>query len=740
VPGPSGLDDAIQVVVEIGDQPSPYANSTHTYTLLRDELGTVIGLVAEDEGSDPAKPPVPVRYRYTPYGEVHAESGPELLRARFAADATTVDAGGTEVTQHVADDAAAAAGAMVLDWSLPLAAGTLPAGLHVERLVTGSGWVQVDAGELAIGPQPSSAGTIGSGGSLPRLLVMTRSGWTRGVSYRVRLTPELADEVGRAFVGTKSLEWRIPAAAATGPTPAVVFDERQAADFESWRAAGDAVGGRFPGGQTALFQGLWTDPVTGMAYARARWYDARNASWLQEDPVGETDSTNLYAFVGWQPNMGIDPMGLSALSSATDAVHSMCEAAGGDCSGFDAEQTWNVTKAAGEGLWQGAKGAAVGTVQGLWTLAKVTATEGPGAAAKMMADATLDGIVNAPENLLNWLEYMNNATPEQAAKEFGRLAGGAAVSALGPAAVGKVLGVGGKLARFGLGKAGAALANLADEVPQRALRRAAEKLEELPCSFAAGTPVVTPEGLVPIEDVETGDFVRAYDEETGYESLGEVLGLSRRQVGELWLLTVDGDAIEASEEHPFYVVGKGWVQTRELAVGDEFVAERGERVRLENIERIQQPGTVYNFEVDGLHDYFVGEVGVLGHNCPIKWKSPGALAPMAGTAPGRKYVTYTAPDLDNPGKFYAGRASGPANWTPEQILNRRKAGHHRNLGPLELDDVTSSYRAVRGREHLVRQRLERLGLGTDQINPIGPRNKRKLTYLKTAIKEFGRPW
>lgn len=629
VPGPSGLDDAVQVVVEIGDQPSPYANSTHTYTLLRDELGTVIGLVAEDEGSDPAKPPVPVRYRYTPYGEGHAESGPELLRARFAADATTVDISGTEVTQHVADDAAAAAGAMVLDWSLPLAAGTLPAGLHVERLVTGSGWVQVDAGELAIGPQPSSAGTIGSGGTLPRLLVMARSGWARGSSYRVRLSSGLADEVGRAFAGTKSLEWRIPEASTNGPAPAVVFDERQAADFESWRAARDAVGGRFPGGQTALFQGLWTDPVTGMAYARARWYDARNASWMQEDPVGEKDSTNLYAFVGWQPNMGIDPMGLSALSSATDAAHSMCEAVGGDCSGFDAEQAWNVTKAAGEGLWQGGKDTAVGTVQGLWTLAKVTVTEGPGAAAKMMADATLDGIVNAPENLLNWLEYMNNATPEQAAKEFGRLAGGAAVNAVGPAVVGKVLGVGGKLARSGLGalgrKAAEALAEVADDVPQRALRKAAEALEELPCSFAAGTPVVTPEGLVPIEDVETGDFVRAYDEETGYESLGEVLGLSRREVKELWLLSFGEEAIEASEEHPFYVVGKGWVQTRELQVGDEFVAAGGERVRLEKVERILQPGIVYNFEVDELHDYFVGDAGVLGHNCVLVYTTKDAL-------------------------------------------------------------------------------------------------------------------
>ncbi len=89
----------------------------------------------------------------------------------------------------------------------------------------------------------------------------------------------------------------------------VPFDHRFPIDYESCRAAADTLGGRFPGGQTSLFQGLWTDPVTGIAYARARWYDARNATWLSEDPLLDVDSPNLYAFVGWAPTMGTDPLG-----------------------------------------------------------------------------------------------------------------------------------------------------------------------------------------------------------------------------------------------------------------------------------------------------------------------------------------------------------------------------------------------------------------------------------------------
>ena len=64
------------------------------------------------------------------------------------------------------------------------------------------------------------------------------------------------------------------------------------------------------------YQGLWTDPTTGLSYARNRWYDARTASWLSEDPLGPVDSPNLYAFVGWGPHVGTDPMGLEQIPDA----------------------------------------------------------------------------------------------------------------------------------------------------------------------------------------------------------------------------------------------------------------------------------------------------------------------------------------------------------------------------------------------------------------------------------------
>ncbi len=295
VPGAAGLDDAYQVAVDVVNLPgSPYTG-TRLYTYLRDELGTVIGIVAEEEGSDPQQPPIPVRYLYTPYGEAHAETGPELRLVRFENQTTQV---GT-VDQEVVDPRVHASGALSIRLSAAVAEATLPAALVVEQLLPGVGWVEVVADLVVAVAEAEST----------EVLVMLQGGWERGSSYRVRVTSSLTDTAGRSFDGSESLEWSIPREDGPVVNPPVVFEQRGGADFESYRAAVNTVGGRFPGGQTHLFQGLWTDPTTGHAYARARWYDARSPSWLSEDPELDVDSPNLYAFVGWVPNTATDPLG-----------------------------------------------------------------------------------------------------------------------------------------------------------------------------------------------------------------------------------------------------------------------------------------------------------------------------------------------------------------------------------------------------------------------------------------------
>ena len=284
VPGPSGLDDAPQVMVE-----NVAFGGKALYTYLRDELGTVIGMVAEEESQNPSKPMIPARYLYTPYGEAYLESGPELRRSRFNSRIDEVQG----VTQAPGPDQKA--GALQVSFSGALDAGSLSGSVVVESLGSG-GWLPVPAAEVLVGLGTDPAD----------LLVMLQSGWELGKAYRVRMAGDLLDTAGRPLGIEQSVNWSVP----DQQELSIAHDQRFAVGFDNVGAASNTLGGRFPGGQTSLFQGLWTDPVTGLSYARARWYDARNVSWMSEDPLADIDSPNLYAFVGWKPNMSVDPLGL----------------------------------------------------------------------------------------------------------------------------------------------------------------------------------------------------------------------------------------------------------------------------------------------------------------------------------------------------------------------------------------------------------------------------------------------
>ena len=78
----------------------------------------------------------------------------------------------------------------------------------------------------------------------------------------------------------------------------------------------------------------------------------------------------------------------------------------------------------------------------------------------------------------------------------------------------------------------------------------------------------------------------------------------------------DGDEIVCTREHPFYVPVRGWAAACDLRAGDILVRSNGEYVVVEAIEHelLESPITVYNFEVEDFHTYYVGDTSVLVHN------------------------------------------------------------------------------------------------------------------------------
>jgi len=105
---------------------------------------------------------------------------------------------------------------------------------------------------------------------------------------------------------------------------------------------------------------------------------------------------------------------------------------------------------------------------------------------------------------------------------------------------------------------------------------------------------------------------------------------------------------------------------------------------------------------------------------------------------GKKFIVYIAPVLDEKGKptgkYYVGRAAGPAGATADEIAKVRwqKPHHWRaktatrklTIGQLEPVCETDSYAAVRGAEEKHKQAMEAVGLGVPQCNPTSKKQSK----------------
>lgn len=133
--------------------------------------------------------------------------------------------------------------------------------------------------------------------------------------------------------------------------------------------------------------------------------------------------------------------------------------------------------------------------------------------------------------------------------------------------------------------------------------------------FVAGTLVLTGNGNQAIEDIQVGDLVWAWDEDTGDVSLKKVVETYVNEADQLVHIWANGEEIVATPGHPFYSPVKGWTEACELRAGDILVLFNGEYVVVEKIqhELLESPVKVYNFQVEDYHTYYVGS-GVSVHN------------------------------------------------------------------------------------------------------------------------------
>jgi hypothetical protein len=141
--------------------------------------------------------------------------------------------------------------------------------------------------------------------------------------------------------------------------------------------------------------------------------------------------------------------------------------------------------------------------------------------------------------------------------------------------------------------------------------------------FTGETLVSIEEGLGPIEDIQVGDYVWSEDIETGEQSLKKVLNVIVSETDVVVYIVTEENEITTTQNHPFYVEGKGWTPASELEEGDVLHTKEGVTTVVQSIEveQLDQAVKVYNLEVENGHTYYVTGERVLVHNdCGNKGK------------------------------------------------------------------------------------------------------------------------
>ncbi len=156
-----------------------------------------------------------------------------------------------------------------------------------------------------------------------------------------------------------------------------------------------------------------------------------------------------------------------------------------------------------------------------------------------------------------------------------------------------------------------------------------------------------------IEDVKAGDRVWAYDPvHDKWEAKPVIKPLVHDYAGDMITVSVAGQTIKCTGNHPFWVAGgaslfdreqardvypsdrtsaivsgKGrWIEARKLQAGDLLVLRNGSQIPIEQVQVSYARQKVYNLQVADLHTYAVSDVGVAVHNKPCF--PPGTLILM----------------------------------------------------------------------------------------------------------------
>ena len=139
--------------------------------------------------------------------------------------------------------------------------------------------------------------------------------------------------------------------------------------------------------------------------------------------------------------------------------------------------------------------------------------------------------------------------------------------------------------------------------------------------FIAGTKISTYFGLKNIEDIQKNDIVLSYNEKLGINEYSKVLQtMIHNTIEPIYTLYIKDEQLRVTGIHRFLISRDifhstlQWVPAADLQIGDWMFLADGTWHLIHNIEVNVEHQIVYNFEVAGNHNYYVGRNQILAHN------------------------------------------------------------------------------------------------------------------------------
>ena len=142
--------------------------------------------------------------------------------------------------------------------------------------------------------------------------------------------------------------------------------------------------------------------------------------------------------------------------------------------------------------------------------------------------------------------------------------------------------------------------------------------------FKGDTNIVTSNGNIHIDDIVNNRMpvhILSYNHKQNMHEWKTIEAYEKNPGKQLYRVSFSNQQyIEATEEHPVYVIGKGYIPISQLKINDEVVTESVvETILVRCVEPVSTPEYVYNLRIADNHNYYAsgkdGLPSILVHNC-----------------------------------------------------------------------------------------------------------------------------